>query len=215
MFASALWARLRCSLSFKASAAAVAQGLKVLAPTLGVLVLAMTLRKVTDDLSTGVFLAALLKGTSALILPAVVFCLAAFVAFSTGSSWATMGLLVPVALPLASTAVQLSGASTVLILATAASVLDGAIFGDHCSPISDTTVMSSAATNCDHMAHVRTQIPYAFLSMTAAVLCGYGVGVGLLGNVAYGYAVGVLMMFVVVRLLGRDPESIAAKMSKG
>ena len=125
-----------------------------------------------------------------------------------------MGLLVPVALPLASTAVQLSGASTAIIFATAASVLDGAIFGDHCSPISDTTVMSSAATSCDHMAHVRTQLPYAMLSMAAAVFCGYGLGVGIFDSALIGYAVGFVALFLVVRMVGRDPEAIVARDAK-
>ena len=83
-----------------------------------------------------------------------------------------MGLLIPVALPMAHIYVVQHGAASWVPLATAASVLDGSIFGDHCSPISDTTVMSSAATGCNHVAHVRTQLPYALLVAVVGMLVG-------------------------------------------
>lgn len=202
---SLAWARLRTGLSLSAAFRAYAGGLRIVAPTLIILVCAMTIRSLTDALGTGDYLAALLEGTAPGLLPAAVFLLAAIVAFSTGSSWATMGLLIPVAMPLAAAGSVAGG--PVIILATAAAVLDGAIFGDHCSPISDTTVMSSAASGCDHLAHVRTQMPYAVLAMMAAVACGYGLVVQLGGGAWIGWTTAAVLMAAVVVAIGRRPEA--------
>jgi Na+/H+ antiporter NhaC len=90
------------------------------------------------------------------ILPALIFVIGGFIAFSTGTSWATMGIVIPIALPLA------YSLGVPLHIATAA-VLTGSIFGDHCSPISDTTVLSSTFAGSDHLDHVKTQMPYALL----------------------------------------------------
>ncbi len=202
---SLAWARLRTGLSWGDGLRALGHGVEVVAPTLAVLVLAITIRTLTENLQTGPFLAALLHGVPAGVLPMAVFALSAAVAFTVGSSWATMGLLVPVALTLAHSAVLASGADPVIIVATAASVMDGAIFGDHCSPISDTTVMSSAATGCDHLAHVRTQMPYALVVMVAATLLGYGLSLELTQGPWLGYGAGIAALWVWLRLMGRHP----------
>ena len=102
-------------------------------------------------------------------MPLVIFLLSGVVAFSTGSSWATMALVLPIAAPLSAT---ISG-EPLVVFACLAAVLDGAIWGDHCSPISDTTILSSTASGCPHLAHVKTQLPYATLAMVAAGLVGY------------------------------------------
>lgn len=110
------------------------------------------------------------------LLPTVVFVLAGIVAFSTGTSWGTMGILMPIVIPMAYALISTVTTEQILqhplMLASVAGVLSGAIFGDHCSPISDTTVLSSQACSCDHIAHVMTQMPYA-------------VGVALI-NIAFG-----------------------------
>ena len=204
---AALWSRVRVGLTLGASARAFGQAVRTLSPTLAVLFMALTIQQVTKDLGTGTFLATLLSGTPAAVLPAAVFMLAAAVSFAIGSSYATMGLLIPVALPLARAAVEIDGASMVIVFASAAAVLDGAIFGDHCSPISDTTVMSSAASGCDHLAHVRTQLPYALLGMSAAVGIGYAVSVGLFGQAWIGHLSGAVFLMLAVRLLGRVPAA--------
>ncbi len=164
-FALALGQRL---LTLREAASAWFRGVRAMLPAIAILILAVGIRHVTDDLGTDRFLAALLSDTSLLYLPVMSFLLASAIAFATGTSWGTMGILLPVAVPLAVSLNAAQGASGMVVLLVAASVLDGAIFGDHCSLISDTTVMSSMATSCDHVQHVRTQIPYALLAMAAA-----------------------------------------------
>ncbi len=149
---------------------AFAHGLVVTAPVLAILVCAMAMRAVCDASGTPGYLAAMLADVSGFWMPVTSFAVAALVAFMTGSSWATMGILLPIVVPLA--AVD-PGPGAIWLLAAAAAVLDGAIFGDHCSPISDTTVMSSAASGCPHDEHVLTQLPYALAVMVAAAGFGY------------------------------------------
>lgn len=114
--------------------------------------------------------------TSTRFLPTIVFCLAAVVAFCTGTSWGTMGILVPMVIQTTSALLEsdggaLSGTDPIL-LSSIGGVLAGAVFGDHCSPISDTTVLSSQACGCDHIAHVRTQMPYAMSAAAVSILLG-------------------------------------------
>ena len=126
-------------------------------------------------IGTATYLSVLIReGPNPLILPVLLFSLSAVVAFATGSSWSTMTILLPLVVGLAFEA----GPNTpvgaeVLVVIAIGSVLEGAIFGDHCSPIADSTVMSSMATRCDHVDHVRTQMPYALLAMAVALVCGY------------------------------------------
>jgi Na+/H+ antiporter NhaC len=118
------------------------------------------------------------------LIPAGTFVLAALAAFATGSSWGVMAILLPLVIPVTWAALLNTGPVTPdtmhLIFATVASVLCGAVWGDHCSPISDTTILSSLASDCDHIEHVRTQMPYALLVGAVAVLvCLLPVGYGL------------------------------------
>jgi len=142
-----------------------------------ILVLAWALSGVTDVLGTANFLVALVGDhLHPGLLPALVFVVAAATAFSTGSSWGTMGILLPLMVPLAwalMVAQGMNGAEHLPILyGTVAAVMGGAVWGDHCSPISDTTILSSLASQCDHIEHVRTQLPYAGLAGVAALLLG-------------------------------------------
>jgi Na+/H+ antiporter NhaC len=108
-------------------------------------------------------------------LPTLIFVLAGFTAFATGTSWGTMGIIMPLAIPLAGSLLSSGGPvdpNDSIFLATIAGVLAGAIFGDHCSPISDTTVLSSNASGCDHLAHVWTQMPYALVVFLVSILFG-------------------------------------------
>ncbi len=167
-----------------------------------ILILAWAIKMVCDDLHTGMALVALIgDGIAPEFLPLVVFVLSAVVAFFTGTSWGTMALFLPVAAPLAAT---LSGDPLIVIICVGA-VLDGAICGDHCSPISDTTVLSSTATGCPHVAHVRTQIPYAILAMSAAGIGGYlTMGYGAPIGIAYLGGLGILLTGLFV--WGKDPD---------
>jgi Na+/H+ antiporter NhaC len=108
-------------------------------------------------------------------LPTLIFVLAGFTAFATGTSWGTMGIIMPLALPLVGSMLNVGGPidpQSPIFLATIAAVLAGAIFGDHCSPISDTTVLSSNASGCSHLAHVWTQMPYALVVGGVSILFG-------------------------------------------
>jgi len=140
-----------------------------------ILYLAWMIGDVCKALDTAGYLTALLGASvDPLLLPALLFLLAALVAFATGSSWSTMMILLPLVVALA---FQL-GAGTaigghVLMLMSIGAVLEGSIFGDHCSPISDTTVLSSISSASDHVDHVRTQAPYALLTMGVAMAFGY------------------------------------------
>ncbi len=147
-----------------------AAGVRAMAPVLAILVSAMAMRVVCELAGTPGYLAALLGGVHDAWVPVLSFFVAAVVASMTGSSWATMGILLPIVVPLAARA---PGPEGIWLLAATAAVLDGAIFGDHCSPISDTTVMSSAASGCPHDQHVLTQLPYALTVMVAAAGFGY------------------------------------------
>jgi Na+/H+ antiporter NhaC len=137
-----------------------------------ILLLAWSLKTVCDDLHTGGFIAAVMQGlVSALWFPAIVFIIAGITAFATGTSWGTMAILLPTLVPVAH--VLDGGTYGVTTAIVCAAILDGAIMGDHCSPISDTTIMSSIASGSDHLDHVRTQLPYALLVGVLAVCCGY------------------------------------------
>ncbi|MCH7976711.1 MAG: Na+/H+ antiporter NhaC family protein [Bacteroidetes bacterium] len=143
-----------------------------------ILILAWSLSNVNDALGTADFLVTLLSDTlSPAMVPVIVFVLAAATAFATGSSWGTMGILMPLVVPLAWGVLDASETATMaehshILYSTVAVVLAGAVWGDHCSPISDTTILSSLASGCDHIDHVRTQLPYAMVVGVAALLIG-------------------------------------------
>lgn len=170
---------------------------------IAILVLAWAIRSVCDDLGTSLYLVGAIDGLlSPQWLPMLTFALAAIVAFSTGTSWGTMGILLPAMIPLAHMMTQGMEQGPLLLLLCFGAVLDGAIFGDHCSPISDTTVMSSIASGVDHLDHVRTQLPYAALTMVAAAGFGYiGVAFGLPSWAALVLGLGSLALWL--RVVGK------------
>jgi Na+/H+ antiporter NhaC len=143
-------------------------------------------------------------------LPLITFLTAAVVSFATGTSWGTMAILMPIAIPLAyKFPLEIPGIdpthATALMLSTTAAVLAGATFGDHCSPISDTTIMSSMASGADHIDHVRTQLPYAISVGLIACLFGYiPVGFGL--SNWWVLPAGFVIIFLVVRFLGKKTD---------
>ena len=139
-------------------------------------------------------------------MPTIVFVLSSFVAFSTGTSWGTMGILMPIVVGATYRMMQLrlgsSDPHAPILIASIGSVLAGAIFGDHCSPISDTTVLSSQASGCNHVAHVWTQLPYALVVAVVSILFGtLPVGFGI--SVWPLLAIGSAALIVIVRLFGR------------
>jgi len=187
-------------LSFKESMSAYVSGVRTLWEAVAILILAWGIKNVCSDVGTGHALIALIGDSiPSMVLPVAIFLLAGLIAFSVGSSWATMALVLPIAAPLSA---DLSGGDYLIVMASLGAVLDGAIWGDHCSPISDTTILSSTATGCPHLAHVKTQLPYATLAMIAAASVGYlGVTAGL--PLVLAYLAGPLLMLGGLLIFGR------------
>lgn len=162
----------------RSALAAIPSGVASIVPALGVLVLAWTLGSALEALETGRFLAGLLGNDFPFrLLPCAVFLLACLISFSTGTSWGTMGLLMPIALgtviSLASGDGLSAGEVSAVIAATIGAVFGGAVFGDHASPFSDTTIVSALACDVSTTAHVATQLPYALLAAILAIGLGY------------------------------------------
>ena len=210
--------------------AAAGVGAKTVLPAIAILWMAWSLSSVTEFLGTGEFVAALLtmssqpdwmsesvysiyqQMVSLEMMPTSIFIIACFVAFSTGTSWGTMGIMTPTVvvvifemmvrqdLPLEM--------SHPIMLASVGGVLAGSIFGDHCSPISDTTVLSSQASGCNHIAHVRTQLPYALFVGFVSIACGtIPVGYGVPWYVLL--PIGIILLFGFVAIFGRRSAAAA------
>ncbi len=190
------------------SFSALVEGMKSMLMAIIILVLAWSIKVICDDLYTSLYLVQHLSGAIPYyFLPALIFILSCFISFSTGTSWGTMGIMYPLIIPLSfeitKTNLLSPEASHILMLCSVASILAGAVFGDHCSPISDTTILSSMASSSDHIDHVRTQIPYALLAG------GIGILIGSL-PAAFGVSpfisliVGMVLIYLVIRFLGKQ-----------
>jgi Na+/H+ antiporter NhaC len=140
------------------------KGVSGLVPLASLMILAFAIGDTCDALGTGPFVAQAAKATLLPgIIPAVIFAISCFIAFSTGTSWGTFAIMIPIAVPM----INIIGLHPGLMIA---SVLGGGVFGDHCSPISDTTIIASMASATDHIDHVRTQLPYALAAGVAALI---------------------------------------------
>lgn len=185
-------------------------GFKTMIPAMIILVLAWALAGITEDMHTAVFLQGLWSDAlSPIFIPAVVFILSGMVAFSTGSSWGTMAILYPLLLP-ASYHVAIEAGlghdeAMVIFYNVVSVILAGSVFGDHCSPISDTTILSSLATSCNHLEHVKTQMPYAVTVGTIAIIIGSipaAMGVSSLIT----FPVGLAVLYGIVQFIGKPVE---------
>jgi len=167
-----------------------------------ILIFAWSLKNCCDSLNTDRFLTHLLTdNVSPLIFPAIVFLVASVTSFATGTSWGTMAIIIPTAVPIAFALDGHTYGLTTTI--TLGAVLDGAIFGDHCSPISDTTIISSIASRCDHIQHVRTQLPYSLFVAALALFCGYipaGLGLSPLLSITIAITAMVIVFLTLPRL---------------
>ena len=187
------------------------RGLRSMIYAMIILTLAWSLGSITDQLQTADFLVSILGDTlPPAWLPFLVFVIAAFTAFATGSSWGSMGILVPLVVPLTWAVMELNGMTGAehmhILYSAIASVLAGSVWGDHCSPISDTTILSSMASGCDHIEHVRTQLPYALIVGIAALfVCSLPVAYGLPWWT--GLPAAAVLLYLILRILGRRPES--------
>ena len=163
----------RKAVSFKQAMECVPKGFIAMVPAILILTFALTLKTVTNGLGADVFVAGVMENAAAGLknfLPAIIFLVACFLAFSTGTSWGTFGILIPII-------TAIFPATSELYIIGISACLAGAVCGDHCSPISDTTIMASAGANSDHITHVSTQLPYALtvagVSFVSFILAGF------------------------------------------
>ena len=183
------------------------KGWKTMITTIIILLLAWSLSSVIKELGTSRYLVDLLsQSTPKIVLPAAIFMLGSFISFSTGTSYGTMGILMPLAIPLASAVGMHSGlegdALHAYMIVNISAVLTGAIFGDHCSPISDTTILSSMGAGCNHIDHVQTQMPYALAVCAISIFAGYfPIALGL--SIWIVLPLGLLVTALVVRFVGQ------------
>lgn len=154
-------------LSFRDCMACIPDGFKSMVPAILILTFAWTLKSMTDSLGAAEFVAEMVKSSaSGLVnmLPAIIFLVACFLAFATGTSWGTFGILIPIVVHV------FENTPGDLMIISISACMAGAVCGDHCSPISDTTIMASAGAQCDHVSHVSTQLPYAVVAAVVSFI---------------------------------------------
>ncbi len=177
-------------------------GMKAIAVTCVILLLAWSLGGVIGNVGTANYLVGILKGTIPYwILPSLIFVLGGIISFATGTAYGTMSILMPLTIPLAWAVSPDMG----FVITATSGVLTGAIFGDHCSPISDTTILSSMGTGCNHIDHVQTQIYYAIFVAIIAILFGYiPAGFGIAWYICIPIA--VVVMYVGLKVIGEKVD---------
>ena len=196
---------IRKVLTFEEFMNCVPQGFKAMVPAILILTFAWTLKSMTDSLGAAEYVEALVKDNAAsfmAFLPAVIFLIAVGLAFATGTSWGTFGILIPIVQQAFSNDPQ-------LMLIAMSACMAGAVCGDHCSPISDTTIMASAGAMCNHVNHVSTQLPYA-LSVAAISAVAYIVS-GVTKTWFTGLAAGLIMLVVVLLVLKNKKANTDSK----
>lgn len=188
----------KSELTMKDFSKGIASGFQSMVGAIFILIFAWAISDLIEQLGTGVFLAETVKDSNIpfALLPLILFVMAGFIAFSTGTSWGSFALLLPIA-------GQIAAATNIdLLLPLLAAVLAGAVFGDHCSPISDTTILSSTGSGCHHIDHVMTQLPYA---LVAAVIAGLGYLVlGFTSNVWFGLIAVFISLVLFIILLDKS-----------
>ena len=198
---------LRRRMKFKEMMDCIPEGFKAMVPAIMILTFAWSLKAMTDSLGAGEFVAAVVKSSAAgfqLFLPAIIFVIGCFLSFATGTSWGTFGILIPIVLSV----FPLESGNPLSIVCVSA-CMAGAVCGDHCSPISDTTIMASAGAQCDHVSHVTTQLPYAMTA--AAVSCIAYIAAGIFAAVGLptwlALPLGVAMMLLVLAAMARRKKA--------
>ncbi len=151
-------------------------GIKGVMPAVIILALAFAINSISKDLGTATYVIEITKRwLTPSLLPLLTFAIAALISFATGTSWGTFAIVIPISIPLA---FQFTGGKiALLVILTLSAICGGSVFGDHCSPVSDTTILASLGSACDHIDHVRTQIPYAFLAAVVAAAVYLAIGV--------------------------------------
>ena len=183
----------------------IPEGFKAMVPAILILTFAWTLKTMTESLGAKEFVAGLVGGVSGPLLglfPAIIFVVGAFLAFATGTSWGTFGILIPIVVNI------FSGTNPAMMIIAISACMAGAVCGDHCSPISDTTIMASAGAQCNHMNHVSTQLPYAVL--VAGISCLTYIIAGFVRNPVVPFIIGVFILigtFVGIKYITRTDKA--------
>ena len=192
---------IRRVLKFKDCMSCVEEGFKAMVAPITILTLAWSLKAMTESLGAAEFVAGVVessKGSFSLLLPAIIFFIACLLSFATGTSWGTFGILIPITLEVFKLNDPDPARATLAVICVSA-CMAGAVCGDHCSPISDTTIMSSAGAQCNHIAHVSTQLPYALtcagVSFVTYIIAGFA------KNAVISLVVGIILMVGMVVLL--------------
>ena len=180
-------------LRFSDSMACIPEGFKAMVPAILILTFAWTLKAMTDSLGAAPFVASVMNSAAGglmNLLPAIIFLVGCFLAFATGTSWGTFGILIPIVVAV------FQGTNETMMIISISACMAGAVCGDHCSPISDTTIMASAGAQCNHVNHVSTQLPYAMI--VAAVSCITYVIAGILQNAVICLVIGIALQIGVL-----------------
>ena len=180
-------------LRFSDSMACIPEGFKAMVPAILILTFAWTLKAMTDSLGAAPFVASVMNSAAGglmNLLPAIIFLVGCFLAFATGTSWGTFGILIPIVVAV------FQGTNETMMIISISACMAGAVCGDHCSPISDTTIMASAGAQCNHVNHVSTQLPYAMT--VAAVSCVTYVIAGIVQNAVICLVIGIALQIGVL-----------------
>ncbi len=200
---------LRRVISFKDSMICVPNGFIAMVPAILILTFATALKNITSLMGAKYFVAEIITGQAAIfeyilpLIPAIVFIIACFISFSTGTSWGTFGILIPIVL-------NIFDFDNPLFIISISACLAGAVCGDHCSPISDTTIMSSAGGQCNHLNHVSTQIPYAItvaaISFVMFLIAGFVQNIFICLPIGIALTVGTLLIIKLITRGGKKPN---------
>ncbi len=180
-------------LRFSDSMACIPDGFKAMVPAILILTFAWTLKSMTDSLGAAEYVASIMNSAAGgllNLLPAIIFLVGCFLAFATGTSWGTFGILIPIVVAV------FQGTNETMMIISISACMAGAVCGDHCSPISDTTIMASAGAQCNHVNHVSTQLPYAMT--VAAVSCITYVIAGVIQNAVICLVIGIALQILVL-----------------
>ena len=185
--------RVRRVINFRDCMACIPDGFKAMVPAIMILTFAWTLKAMTDSLGAAVFVEESMRSVAGgieVILPAIIFLVGCGLAFATGTSWGTFGILIPIVVAV------FEKSSPEMMIISMSACMAGAVCGDHCSPISDTTIMASAGAQCDHVTHVSTQLPYAIVA--AAVSFVTYIVAGFVKTAWIALPVGIVLMLIVL-----------------
>lgn len=191
-----LFYAVRKVLSFSESMTCIPEGFKAMVPAMLILTFAWTLKAMTDSLGAAEFVEISMKSVAGglmNLLPAIIFLVGCVLAFASGTSWGTFGILIPIVVAV------FQGTNETMMIMSISACMAGAVCGDHCSPISDTTIMASAGGQCNHVNHVSTQLPYAF-TVAAVSFVTYAIA-GFVQNAAICLPIGIVLMIAVLLVI--------------